>query len=143
MLRWLRGLRAAPEIPDDQWQAVLAAYPFLCERPAEELQRLRELSAVLLLLTVLAAMLLTSGQMADIRVAFPALSSVMNWLEALDTPFDMDDEPMRRPSGILPDHAEDPAADWAPRLPGWPRAQVPAGTPRRFQNGPLHRVRQP
>ena len=52
--------------------------------------RLRELSAVLLLLTVLAAMLLTSGQMADIRVAFPALSSVMNWLEALDTPFDMD-----------------------------------------------------
>ena len=45
MLRWLRGLRAAPEIPDDQWQAVLAAYPFLCERPADELLRLRALSA--------------------------------------------------------------------------------------------------
>ncbi len=33
-----------------------------------------------------------------------------------DLPFDMDDEPLARPSGILPDEdADDIAADWAPR----------------------------
>lgn len=45
MLRWLRRLRAAPEIPEAQWQRVLAAYPFLAARPAAALQRLRTLSA--------------------------------------------------------------------------------------------------
>jgi len=46
-----------------------------------------------------------------------------------DAPFDIDDEPMRRPSGILPDDAEDPAADWAPRR-APPRQSMPAATAR-------------
>ena len=45
MLRWLRGLRAAPEIPEAAWQATLAAYPFLAARPAQDVARLRGLSA--------------------------------------------------------------------------------------------------
>lgn len=45
MLRWLRGLRAAPDIPEAQWQATLAAYPFLAHRSTADRQRLRELSA--------------------------------------------------------------------------------------------------
>lgn len=45
MFRWLRGLRAAPEIPEADWQATLAAYPFLARRDARALQRLRELAA--------------------------------------------------------------------------------------------------
>jgi len=45
MLRWLRGLRAAPEIPEAAWQATLRAYPFLQQRPSEDLQRLRLLTA--------------------------------------------------------------------------------------------------
>ncbi len=48
MLNWLRQLlggrstRAIP-IPDTLWQATLAAYPFLAERPASERQQLRDL----------------------------------------------------------------------------------------------------
>ena len=45
MFRWLRGLRAAPEIPDDAWQATLARYPFLNGRPAADMARLRAMSA--------------------------------------------------------------------------------------------------
>lgn len=45
MLRWFRKLRAAPEIPEASWLAVLAAYPFLNERPAADTRLLRELSA--------------------------------------------------------------------------------------------------
>ena len=45
MFRWLRGLRAAPEIPDDAWQATLARYPFLDGRPAADMARLRAMSA--------------------------------------------------------------------------------------------------
>ena len=45
MFRWLRGLRAAPEIPEAAWQATLAAYPFLARRSPPDVQRLRELTA--------------------------------------------------------------------------------------------------
>jgi Mlc titration factor MtfA (ptsG expression regulator) len=44
MWDWLRRRRAAP-VPDALWAATLARYPFLAERPAADLQRLRELSA--------------------------------------------------------------------------------------------------
>ena len=57
---------------------------------AESEVRLRVVAAALLFAAVAVAMLLTSGQMADIRVAFPTLSRAMSWLEGLDTPFDMD-----------------------------------------------------
>ena len=45
MFRWLRGLRAAPDIPDDAWRATLARYPFLDGRPAADMARLRAMSA--------------------------------------------------------------------------------------------------
>lgn len=45
MLRWLRGLRAVPDIPDAAWQATLTAYPFLAARPEAEQAQLRALSA--------------------------------------------------------------------------------------------------
>lgn len=45
MFRWLRGLRAAPAIPDAAWQATLAHYPFLATRPAADSDRLRTLAA--------------------------------------------------------------------------------------------------
>lgn len=45
MLRWLRGLRAVPDIPEALWQATLAAYPFLAARPAADRQHLRLLAA--------------------------------------------------------------------------------------------------
>lgn len=45
MFKWLRSLRAAPEIPDAAWLAVLARYPFLDHRPAPEAARLRTLAS--------------------------------------------------------------------------------------------------
>jgi Mlc titration factor MtfA (ptsG expression regulator) len=45
MFRWLRGLRAAPRIPDAVWEATLARYPFLASRPASDVERLRALAA--------------------------------------------------------------------------------------------------
>lgn len=45
MFKWLRGLRAAPAIPDAAWQATLTRYPFLAGRPAADAQRLRALAA--------------------------------------------------------------------------------------------------
>ena len=45
MFRWLRGLRAAPEIPDEAWRAVLGRYPFLDGRSAADMARLRTMSA--------------------------------------------------------------------------------------------------
>ncbi|MDP9902654.1 zinc-dependent peptidase [Variovorax ginsengisoli] len=45
LIKWLRGLRAAPSIPDAAWQATLARYPFLADRPAEDVLRLRSLAA--------------------------------------------------------------------------------------------------
>jgi Mlc titration factor MtfA (ptsG expression regulator) len=45
MFDWLRGLRAPPPIPEPAWQATLARYPFLVERPAADLERLRRLAA--------------------------------------------------------------------------------------------------
>src|SRR5687767_11152584 len=45
MFGWLRRLNALPRIPEAAWQATLARYPFLHERPAEDLQRLRLLAA--------------------------------------------------------------------------------------------------
>src|SRR4051794_36836957 len=45
MWGWLRRRRSAPPLPDDLWRATLARYPFLAERPAEELAQLRGLSA--------------------------------------------------------------------------------------------------
>ena len=46
--------------------------------------------ALLAMLGAAGVMLLTSGQMSDLRGALPALSHVMNWLEFLPVPFDMD-----------------------------------------------------
>jgi Mlc titration factor MtfA (ptsG expression regulator) len=45
MFRWFRGLRAAPDIDDALWHATLTRYPFLADRPAADLARLRGLSA--------------------------------------------------------------------------------------------------
>jgi MtfA peptidase len=44
MFGWWRR-RAARPIPDALWNEALAAYPFLAERPAQDLARLRELAA--------------------------------------------------------------------------------------------------
>ena len=49
MLNWLRQLWGGPEargraIPDTLWEATLAAYPFLAERPATERQQLRTMA---------------------------------------------------------------------------------------------------
>ena len=51
---------------------------------------LRHAVVALLAMFAMLVMLLTSGQMADLRVALPPLSRVMNWLEFLPLPFDMD-----------------------------------------------------
>jgi Mlc titration factor MtfA (ptsG expression regulator) len=48
MFRWLRGLRAAPEIPEAAWRATLARYPFLAARPQADIDRLRVLAATFL-----------------------------------------------------------------------------------------------
>jgi Mlc titration factor MtfA (ptsG expression regulator) len=48
MFRWLRGLRAAPDIPDAAWRATLARYPFLAARPPPDIDRLRTLAATFL-----------------------------------------------------------------------------------------------
>lgn len=48
MLDWLRRLRhprALPPIPEAAWQATLARYAFLAERPAADVERLRALTA--------------------------------------------------------------------------------------------------
>lgn len=44
MWDWLRR-RRAPAIPDDLWRRTLARYPFLAQRDAQEVERLRTLSA--------------------------------------------------------------------------------------------------
>ncbi|PWQ83107.1 hypothetical protein DKY64_23805, partial [Stenotrophomonas maltophilia] len=36
---------AVPEIPDAAWQATLARYPFLAERPTADVDRLRAMAA--------------------------------------------------------------------------------------------------
>jgi Mlc titration factor MtfA (ptsG expression regulator) len=48
MLGWLRGLRAAPEIPEAAWQSTLARYRFLADRPPSDVERLRALAALFL-----------------------------------------------------------------------------------------------
>ncbi len=50
---------------------------------------LRHAIAVALGVLVIVVMLLTSGQMADLRVALPPLSNALNWLDAVPGPFDM------------------------------------------------------
>jgi Mlc titration factor MtfA (ptsG expression regulator) len=45
MFKWLRGLRAAPAIPDAPWQATLARYPFLARPNDEDAARLRTMAA--------------------------------------------------------------------------------------------------
>ena len=45
MFHWLRKRRPERTIPDPLWHELLARYPFLAERPAQEVQRLRSLSA--------------------------------------------------------------------------------------------------
>jgi len=45
VLRWLRGLRAAPPLPDALWDATLARHPFLASRSPHDLGRLRAMSA--------------------------------------------------------------------------------------------------
>ena len=45
MFGWLRKLRATPRIPDAAWRATLARYRFLAERPAADVERLRQLAA--------------------------------------------------------------------------------------------------
>jgi len=61
---------------------------------AERISRLgltpRHVAVVLLAAFAVVAMLLTSGQMADLRVALPRLGRVMNWLEFLPLPFATD-----------------------------------------------------
>jgi len=48
------------------------------------------MAAALVFAAAVVAMLLTSGQMSDLRVAIPQLSAAMSWLEGLRFPFDMD-----------------------------------------------------
>ncbi len=45
MLGWWRWRRPPPAIPEPLWQQVLAAYPFLADRPNAERERLRALAA--------------------------------------------------------------------------------------------------
>jgi MtfA peptidase len=45
MFGWLRRRAAQRAIPDALWHAVLARYPFLSERDASQVERLRDLSA--------------------------------------------------------------------------------------------------
>ncbi len=45
MFKWLRRLRALPEIPEAAWRATLARYPFLADRPAADQVVLRALAA--------------------------------------------------------------------------------------------------
>ena len=45
MFAWLRRKRRGRPIPDALWQATLARYPFLADRAASQLERLRELSS--------------------------------------------------------------------------------------------------
>jgi Mlc titration factor MtfA (ptsG expression regulator) len=45
MFAWWRQRRAAPAIPEDLWQSVLATYPFLAQRPRDECAQLRMLAA--------------------------------------------------------------------------------------------------
>jgi MtfA peptidase len=45
MWGWLRRRRAAPELPDALWRATLARYPFLADRPAADLAKLRAMAA--------------------------------------------------------------------------------------------------
>ena len=56
----------------------------------QERKRWRVAAVVLLVAAVVVAMLLTSGQMSDLRRAVPPLSRAMSWLEGLPLPFDMD-----------------------------------------------------
>ncbi len=44
MFGWLRSRRAQRPIPDELWQAVLARYPFLTDRDATDVARLRQLA---------------------------------------------------------------------------------------------------
>lgn len=48
MFKWLRGLRAAPAIPDAAWLATLARYPFLAQPTDADNARLRAMAAELL-----------------------------------------------------------------------------------------------
>ncbi|MDM0086793.1 MULTISPECIES: M90 family metallopeptidase [unclassified Variovorax] len=45
MFKWLRGLRAAPAIPNAAWQATLARYPFLVQPATADAARLRAMAA--------------------------------------------------------------------------------------------------
>lgn len=45
MWDWLRRRRRTPELPEALWQSTLARYPFLADRPADEVARLRALAA--------------------------------------------------------------------------------------------------
>jgi Mlc titration factor MtfA (ptsG expression regulator) len=45
MFGWLRRKREARAIPEELWQATLAAYPFLAQRPAQQREALRTLAA--------------------------------------------------------------------------------------------------
>ena len=44
MFGWLRKRKAARELPDAMWHAVLAQFPFLSQRDASQVARLRELA---------------------------------------------------------------------------------------------------
>jgi Mlc titration factor MtfA (ptsG expression regulator) len=45
MFGWLRGRASPPPVPDALWDQLLHRYPFLAQRPPEQLLRLRELAA--------------------------------------------------------------------------------------------------
>ena len=48
MWGWLRRRRAVPDLPDALWRATLARYPFLADRPPEDLAKLRTMAAAFL-----------------------------------------------------------------------------------------------
>lgn len=52
--------------------------------------RWRAAGVLAVLALAMVAMLLSSGQMSDLRIAWPLLSRVMSWLEGLPLPVDMD-----------------------------------------------------
>lgn len=50
---------------------------------------LRQVAVLLITALVVVVMLLTSGQMSDLRIALPPLSQALNWLDRMPVPLDM------------------------------------------------------
>jgi len=72
-------------------RATVVADPLIAPSPRVPRAFALRLAAVALIAAcAIVAMLLTSGQMSDMRVALPPVSRAMNWLEGLPVPLDMD-----------------------------------------------------